>query len=134
MFNRRTLLLVLAIVWLWPSVLHAQSNALLEAYRQGKAFNDAGQYEQAIASWRKAVELGEKEFGPEHPDTAGLLNNLAELYRAQSRYEAAEPLYKRSLAIIEKALDPEHPHVATSLNNIALLYYDRGRYAEAEPL
>ncbi len=134
MFIRRALLLVLAIVWLWPSVLHAQSKALIEAYRQGKAFNDAGQYEQAIVFWRKAVELSEKEFGPKHPDTAGLLNNLAELYRAQGRYEAAEPLYKRSLAIREKALGPDHPDVATSLENVAALYRATNRNQAAEKL
>jgi tetratricopeptide (TPR) repeat protein len=63
-----------------------------------------------------------------------LLNNLADLYRAQGRYAEAEPLYKRSLAIRETALGPGHPDVATSLNNLADLYRAQGRYAEAEPL
>src|SRR5262249_42277990 len=62
------------------------------------------------------------------------LNNLAALYKAQSRYADAEPVYKRALAIQEKTLGPDHPDVATSLNNLADLYEDQGRYAEAEPL
>ena len=55
----------------------------------------------------------EKALGPEHPDVANSLNNLAALYQAQGRYAEAEPLYKRALAISEKALGPEHPDVAT---------------------
>ncbi len=35
MFIRPTLALVLAILWLWPAGLHAQSEALQEALRQG---------------------------------------------------------------------------------------------------
>jgi hypothetical protein len=31
-------------------------------------------------------------FDANHPDVAGNLNNLAELYKAQGRYEEAEPL------------------------------------------
>ena len=77
MFTRRTLALVFAILWPWSSSLHAQSEALMEAYRQGETLYHAGQYEQAIPLFRKALELGEQEFGPEHPTTAALLNSLA---------------------------------------------------------
>ena len=125
MFIRRPLSLILAILWLWPASLYAQSEALMEAYNQGQALYEAGRYEQAIPHWREALELGEREFGPDHTSTATLLNNLAELYRAQGRYEVAEPLYKRALAIDEKALGPDHPHVAVTLNNLAGLYVTR---------
>ena len=77
--------------------------------------------------------LNKKALGPDHPDVAKILNNLAELYRAQGRYEEAEPLYERSRAIAEKALGPDHPAVGTSLNNLAELYRAQGRYEEAEP-
>ena len=76
----------------------------------------------------------EKALGPDHPDVANSLNNLAELYHTQGRYADAEPLYKRSLAIKEKAFGPDHPDVALSLNNLAELYRAQGRYADAEPL
>ena len=45
-------------------------------------------------------------LGPEHPDVARSLNNLAGLYRAQGQYAKAEPLYQRALGIREKALVP----------------------------
>ena len=44
---RRAFAFVLAILWLWPASLHAQSEALMEAYRQGQTIYEAGRYEQA---------------------------------------------------------------------------------------
>jgi tetratricopeptide (TPR) repeat protein len=55
-------------------------------------------------------------LGPEHPDIATSLNNLAQLYHKQGQYEKAMALYQRALAIREKALGPGHPDIATSLN------------------
>ena len=46
--------------------------------------------------------------GPEHPDVAQSLNNLAVLYHNRGEYAEAEPLYQRSLAVWQKALGPEH--------------------------
>ena len=65
--------------------------------------------------------------GPEHPDVAASLNNLAVLYDDQGKYAQAEPLYQRALAIVEKALGPEHPHVATSLETYAIMLRETGR-------
>src|SRR5262249_37849216 len=79
-------------------------------------------------------DIFEKVLGPNHPDVATSLHNLAELYRAQGAYARAEPLYARSLDIFEKALEPNHPYVATSLNNLAKLYQAQGAYAKAERL
>ena len=52
--------LVLVILWLWPTTLHAQSEALMEAFRQGQTLYGAGRYEQAIPIYREAFELGEQ--------------------------------------------------------------------------
>src|SRR5262249_53334502 len=73
-----------------------------------------------------------KALGPEHPDTAASVNNLAMLYYDTGAYAQAEPLHRRALAIREKVLGPEHPNTATSLNNLAVLYWAQARWAEAE--
>ena len=104
------------------------------AQQPGCALQDQGRYADAEPLYRRALAIQEKALGPDHPDVATSLNNLAELYRAQGRYADAEPLYRRSLAIDEKALGPDHPDVAASLNNLAALYRDQGRYADALPL
>jgi tetratricopeptide (TPR) repeat protein len=42
-----------------------------------------------------------KAFGPDDPDVATSLFNLAWLYYNQGRYADAEPLYKRAPALVE---------------------------------
>ena len=93
-----------------------------------------GRYDEAEPLYRRALAIGEKALGPNHPDVAKSLNNLALLLQAQGNYRDAEPLYRRALAIDEKALDPNHPNVASHLNNLALLLKAQGNYRDAEPL
>ena len=83
---------------------------------------------------QRAIAIGETTLGPDHPNLAIQLNNLANLYRATNRHAEAEPLYQRALRISETALGPDHPDVAIRLNNLAGLFHDTGRHAEAEPL
>lgn len=61
-----------------------------------------GQYERGVKVAQAALKVAEQNVGPEHPDVATSLNNLAALYDKQGDYAKAEPLYKRSLAIWEK--------------------------------
>jgi tetratricopeptide (TPR) repeat protein len=112
-----------------------------ESATAARLLNEAGYYlkeraEYAVAEplYRRAVAIGERAFGPDHPDTATHLNNLALLLDDQGRYTEAEPLYCRALTIREQVLGPDHPHTATSLNNLAVLFRVQGRYTEAEPL
>jgi len=75
--------------------------------------------------------MDEKALGPEHPNVANLLNNLALLYDEQGKYAEAEPLYQRALKIDEKALGPEHPTVALYAGNLAATLRKLGRDSEA---
>jgi tetratricopeptide (TPR) repeat protein len=75
---------------------------------QGLALYRAGQYTEAPPCLEKALAIREKVLGPEHPNTALSLNNLAELYRVQGRYAEALPFYRRVLVSQEKTLGPEH--------------------------
>ena len=45
-------------------------------------------------------------LGPDHPDTATSLNNLAGLLKDQGELAAARPLFERALAIYERVLGP----------------------------
>jgi lipopolysaccharide biosynthesis regulator YciM len=49
------------------------------------------------------VATFEKTLGPNHPDLADVLENLAGLYKHQGRYADAEQFLKRSMAIRVKA-------------------------------
>ncbi len=72
---------------LWPALpTRAQSPELMDSYRQYKALRGQGDYAAAVPFAKKALRLGEREFGPDHETTASLLNNLAGVYKAQGRY------------------------------------------------
>ena len=93
-----------------------------------------GDYERAVAAIKKSLALAEKPVGPDHPDTATSLNNLAELYRDHNRYAEAEPLYKRALAIREKHFGANNALVATTLNGHADSPFRRQVYGCGNPL
>jgi tetratricopeptide repeat protein len=128
-----------------------QRTALTEAFHHGKyvldteelsewftevseVFNRAALWQFLIPLYEEFARWVEDSLGPEHPETATGLNNLAALYFEQGRYEEAEPLYKHTLRIWEQVGGAEHPYTALSLNNLAGLYAEQGRYEEAEPL
>src|SRR5262249_38514435 len=75
-----------------------------------------GAYSKAATLIRDALAIKEKALGPEHPDMAISLNNLAFMFNAQGDYARARPLFERALAIHEKALGPEHPETANILH------------------
>jgi Tetratricopeptide repeat/CHAT domain len=51
-----------------------------------------GRYAEAEPLRKRALAIYEKALGPNHPDVAITLNNLAWLYKTQGRYAEAEPL------------------------------------------
>ncbi len=136
MITHKTTWLLAGLLWLalWPGSARGQSPELQEAYDSFEMLYAKDYYEEALPFAKKALRLGNQEFGLDHPTTATLLNSLAALYEALGRYSEAEPLNQRALAIWEKTLGPEHPEVAASLNNLAVLYDAQGKYAKAEPL
>ncbi len=91
-------------------------------------------YGQARPLFERALAIREKVLGPEHPDTATSLNNLAALLEQLSDFAGARSLYERALAICEKVLGPKHLKTATSLNNLAILLQLQGDFAAARPL
>ncbi len=132
-FSAKLMATVAAIV-LWVSPIQAQEAVWKSLDREAAELYGLGDYRQAVIITRQALSVAEKTFGPDHPNVAQSLNNLAVLYLNQGQYAQAEPLHKRALEITEKAFGPDHPDVATSLNNIAELYRALDKFAQAELL
>ena len=93
-----------------------------------------GHYKEAIPLAEHALALAERALGPEHPDTATTLNNLAHLYSVTGAYAKAEPLYQRVLAFREKTHGTGDLDTATTLADLAFQYKTTGAYAKAAPL
>jgi tetratricopeptide (TPR) repeat protein len=108
--------------------------ALMVLNIYGISWLGGAQYDSAETVLRRHLAEIEGFSGPDHPDVATSLNNLASLLSDTNRTGEAEPLVRRALRIREASLGPDHPDVATSLNTLARLLSDTNRTGEAEPL
>jgi len=95
-----------------------------------KLYN-SGDYTEGVRVAKHALQVAQQDDGPDHPNVALSLSNLAELYEAQEEYAKAEPLYKRSLQILEVAFGQDDPFLVPILLNMASLYNNIGREDEA---
>ena len=62
---------------------------------------------------RRALAIDELSYGPDHPNVAIRLNNLAQLLQATNRLAEAEPLMRRAWRSTS-VLRPDHPNVAST--------------------
>jgi tetratricopeptide (TPR) repeat protein len=124
----------LAVLKLEPAKERDQLRAASLGAKIGLYFSQMARYAEARQLSERALAIKEKVLGPEHPDTARSLNNLADVLQARGDLAAARPLHERALAIKEKVLGPEHPDTATSLNNLAHVLQAQGDLAAARPL
>lgn len=90
----------------------------------------AGRVSEAEAMLQRAVSIGERRVGADHPDVADTLYYLGDLLHRRHRdYLGAEPLYRRALVIREMAFGKAHPKVGVSLNTLADLLVSRRNFA-----
>jgi tetratricopeptide (TPR) repeat protein len=96
---------------------------------------DQGDFARARPFFERALTIYENALGPEHPQTATGLIQLASVLQNQGDLAGARPHLERAAAIYEKAaLDPEHPQTAMSLANLAHALKNQGDLAGARPL
>ncbi len=86
---------------------------------------------QAIVIGERVLADQERVLGPDHPDTLGSRDNLANAYQDAGRLDEAISLHEQTLAARERVLGPDHPDTLQSRNNLATAYQDAGRTNEA---
>ena len=113
----------------------------LEDLRVADAANDlavvyanSGRPLEAELLFSRALAIGEKGLGADHPGVGATIQNLGILYATQERYREAEPLLKRSLAINLKEYGGKHARTALSLKTLSSFYAIQGQMGEAERL
>jgi hypothetical protein len=78
----------------------------------------SGDFSTAERLLREAAALQKATLGPDHPDLASTLNNLAFACEQTNNLGEAERNYRRAHAIAVASLGPRHPFVATSIKNL----------------
>ena len=86
---------------------------------------DQGDFVGSERLFKRALEIYEKELGPNHPETATTLNNLGSALHAQGDSIHAQPLFERALTIYENKLGSQHPYTAATLHNLASTLTER---------
>jgi hypothetical protein len=84
--------------------------------------------------YKRAIEIEENNFGPDHADLACCLAWLADLQIKQGQFDPAELLIKRCLMIYEKNFGLKDSRVAWCLDKLASICQKTGREKEAGEL
>jgi tetratricopeptide (TPR) repeat protein len=83
---------------------------------------------------RRALALRLEAFGPQSPEVANSMVNLAIAVRGNDRPQEAEPLYREAVALHRRLFGNEDERLAWALYHSAWALHQQGRVDEAEPL
>ncbi len=67
------------------------------------------------------MNLYEKVYGPEHPDTAARFADLAEVCRKEGKHDEAKQLLERALTVHRRTLGPTSPEALRDLLQLAMV-------------
>lgn len=116
------------------AVGEADTAGLVELLRGYAAFLlESAEYARARALLERALASAEHELGPEDPDVALVLVDMARLLHVTGNYVDGRPLLDRALAIQEKTIGPDHLETAYTLRELGELLRLSGDYAAARP-
>ncbi len=99
--SARILLTTLLIVLFVVSAC-AQKTLWNELNDKAATLYQQGRYSEAVNVTKEALKLAENTFGPDHPNVAQSLNNLAEFYKEIGRKDKAKRFEERAKAIRSK--------------------------------
>ena len=93
-----------------------------------------GRYAEAEPAALEALELSEREFGPDHPEVAIALNDLASLDWTLNRLDQAEGRFRRAREILADAPGDYRAMAMGVLQNLTVLLGERGDSGQVEEL
>lgn len=97
----------------------------------GDVYRSLGHYEQSRHLSEGSLAIRETELGPDHPEVALVLDDLANNARREGDFEKARALAERSLALREKVFGFDGLPVAVSLSVLGSVLFEDGELEEA---
>ncbi|MET9928240.1 MULTISPECIES: tetratricopeptide repeat protein [Streptomyces] len=83
---------------------------------------------------RRLLDAETDQLGPDHPDTLGRRNNLANALHGLGEHQQAADLHRQTLADRERVLGPDHPETLGSRHNVANSLDHLGEHRQAADL
>ncbi len=97
----------------------------------GKLLAYDGSLDEALVSHRRALELREATYGPNHPTVASSLAYIGTALCNRGDVDEGVATLRRALAVGEASLGPDHPDVARMCDALGEWLHQRGEYEEA---
>ena len=80
-----------------------QKRLTSSARKLGTALLNSGRTDEALKAFKRAADLAEKTYGPDHVETGNALTELGERHRETGNHTEAQKVLRRSLEIHRKA-------------------------------
>ena len=104
----------------------------------GLAYDKIDEYDRAISSFTKAIEIVNNIFGGSHPYIAASYNNLGLVYHSKGEFDQAIFYYKNALELFMRVSDHTNldirmvrKNMGRSWNRFGMLFYQKKQYQEA---
>lgn len=94
-----TVIAIAGLILVTTSTVNAQGVEWEKLNQEVMDLYRAGKYDRAVVVAKKALEVAEKNAGPDHPNVAAVQENMAVLYRKMGRDKEAELLEKQAARI-----------------------------------
>lgn len=91
-------------------------------------------YEITLTNSETALEVLQKLFGLEHPETLVTMTVLANRYLHLGRLNEAEELQVQVIDRSTRVFKEEHPQILANMGYLAAIWIRQGRWDEAEKL
>ena len=88
-------------------------------------------FDEARKSLERALKIGEKVFGLDHPSVAIMANNLGMVLQDLGEMEKARSCFEWAMKIYEKVFGLDHPSMAIRVNNLGMVLQDLGEMEKA---
>jgi tetratricopeptide (TPR) repeat protein len=114
---------ILTIKRLEHEVAHQYSKEVVDSINFERTGDDQakqGSYEEAISSYRQAVQVEQKVLGDSYLTTAGLYSKVADVYRLRGQNNRSILIYRKSIRIYQSYKVPDHDEIDRAMKHLAL--------------
>jgi tetratricopeptide (TPR) repeat protein/tRNA A-37 threonylcarbamoyl transferase component Bud32 len=106
-------------------------DAYVKLAGEGVALDEMGRRDEALATYRRGLELTTRVQGEGSLATARYLTAIGLMQMEAKQYRDAQNHLQRALTAYERGLGPDHPQVALAITNLTTVLRPLGRTREA---